>query len=146
MMASQAARASALVAKASVPARAMTGSAAKDSKNVVMPTRKAPLRVGGQLVQGTVEAGVRMLNQRIQQRHEDGLLGREVEVERRAGQAGALGQVVDGDVGELPLLQQPDGGAEDRGLPVVAGRARGAATTCGAGWICGAHGEYFTRC
>ncbi len=117
------------------------------SKNVVMPTRKARRGSVVQVVDGTVEAGVGKLNQRIQQRHEDGFLGREVEVERRAGQAGALGQVVDGDVGELLLLQQADGGGENGGLPVIAGRPRSDDDHVPerAGFW-GAHGEYLTRC
>jgi hypothetical protein len=64
----------------------------------------------------------------VQQREEHGLLGGEVEVERRPGQARALGQVVDRDVGELAGLQQPFGGAQDGSLAVLTGRA-GRSTT-----------------
>ncbi len=83
----------------------------------------------------TSSGGVRLGDHAVHQRQQHRFLGREVEVERRPGQARALGQVVDGDVGERPLLEQPLGGRQDRGLAVVARRAGGAAAAARAGGL-----------
>ena len=76
---------SALVASASVAgARHDADTAAKASKNVVMPLgRRAAGRLGS-VLHRAVEAAVRLANQRVEQRQQHRVLGREVEVERRA--------------------------------------------------------------
>jgi hypothetical protein len=43
----------------------------------------------------------------------------EIKVEGGAGNARAFGQVVDGEVGQRPFLQQPLGGGQDRLFAVV---------------------------
>ena len=84
---------------------------------------------------------------RSKQREQHRVLGREVEVERRPGEAGAFGQVVDRDIGERTFGQQPLGGAPgwpaSRSSPDgrVERRPRGA--RAGAG---GSHEHDFTRC
>ena len=53
---------------------------------------------------------------------------------------GALGEVVDRDLGERPLLQQPLQRGENRQLTIVARRAGGAAAAGGARLADGGHG------
>ena len=77
--------------------------------------------------------GVRLGRHPVEQGEQHGVLGREVEVEGRAGDAGAAGEVVDGDGGQRPLGEQPLGRGEDRQLAVVARGARRPAAAGGAG-------------
>ena len=55
----------------------------------------------------------------FEQSQQHRVLGWEVEVEGRTRDSGALGQVVDGDLGQRPLLEQPLGGGQNGQLTVV---------------------------
>src|SRR3954466_6995399 len=71
----------------------------------------------------------------VDDRQHHRVLGREVEVEGGAGDAGAFGEVVDRDLAQRPLLPQLLGGLEDRALAVVAAGAGGATATAVGGGL-----------
>ena len=75
----------------------------------------------------------------FEQRQQHRVLGGEVEVEGRSGDAGALGQVVDGDLGERALLEQALGGGQNGQLTVVSRGPGGASGTGAAGLADGGH-------
>ena len=104
-----------------------------------MPSCQTRARIGGVVVGATLEGGVGLGDDPFEQRQQHRVLGREIEVEGRPGDAGALGEVVDGDLGERPLLEQPFQRCENRQLTVVAGRAVDAAAAGGAGLAGGGH-------
>ena len=76
------------------------------STKTLMPMRHSAFRSAGGLATSAFQRGVGFDDHPLEQREQDRVFGREVEVERRAGKAGALGQVVDRDVGERALLEQ----------------------------------------
>ena len=76
----------------------------------------------------------------LEQREQHRVLGREVEVERRPRQTRSLGEVVDGDVGERPLLKELLGRRQERLFALVTRRARGATAARCAGLAEGRHG------
>jgi hypothetical protein len=73
------------------------------STKTLMPMRHSAFgrRIGDHVFQRRVSFDEHPL----EQRQHDRVLGREIEVERRAGNPGAFGQVVDRDVGERALLE-----------------------------------------
>ena len=95
-------------------------------------------RVGpsGGLPRAPSQCGVGLDDDAFDQRQQHRILGREIEVERRTGDSGALGQVVDGDLGQRAFVEQPCRGLQDRQLTVVTRRTGRAAAPGGArlGW------------
>ena len=139
------ARNSALVASACIARpghRTVRAEPGEERLDAVTPH---PARIRGQPLHRAVELRVGAGDHRLEQREQHRLLGREIEVERRTRDARALGQVIDGNVGERALFQQPLGGGKDRLLAVIARRAAGAPAPRGARRT-GSHRRYFTRC
>lgn len=109
--------------------------------DAVAPDQPAVLgRVRDQMRQRGIRVGDHALQQAVQHR----VLGREVEVERRSGDTGTLGQVVDRDLGERTLLEQAFGRLQDRQLAVVAGGARSACRATGGPVLPWSHRRLYT--
>ena len=117
------------------------------AKNTLMPVRHTPRGSSGSSLNQRRRTPRRRGRSSVEQREQHGLFGLEIKVERRPGQACALGQVIDRNVGVCTLLaaaarpstriacsrSSPDGRAERR--PRGCAR-RLAVVTAG----------YFTRC
>jgi hypothetical protein len=69
------------------------------------------------------QRSVRLGDHPLQQREQHCVFGREVKVERRAGDADAVGQVIDRNISQRPLLEQAFSGREDRSFAVIPRRA-----------------------
>ena len=90
----------------------------------------------------------------VDDRQHHRVLGGEVEVEGGAGDASAFGEVVDRDLAQRPVLEQPFGGLQDRPLAVVAVGSGAAAAAAlrrargigGAGFRGGRHAPHDTSC
>src|SRR5258708_22367404 len=99
----------------------MSAEAPEDRLEPSPPTRRRALR---EMLDHLRPPRVGLRHETIDQRQEDGLLRGEVEVEARAGDARAAGQVIYGDLLRRALLEQPLGRREDRGLPLLAADPR----------------------
>src|SRR5262249_6797570 len=95
--------------------------------------------LSGVVLGATPEPGVRFRDDPFEQREQHRVLRWEVEVEGRAGDPRALGQVIDGDLGERAVLQQPLQGGENGQLTVVPRRTGGTTTAGGARLADGGH-------
>ena len=80
--------------------------------------------IGGNSVVEAFQRRIGRHNDLLEQRQQHRILRREIEVERRPGQPGTPGQVIDGDIGERPLVHQSLGRREDRQFAIIARWAR----------------------
>ncbi len=73
-----------------------------------MPSRHTPAGSTASSARAAerLERGIGFGDDPVEQRQQHRVLRREVEVERRAGDPGTLGEVIDGDLGERSVLQQ----------------------------------------
>ena len=128
----QSSRASALVVRSSAAARITARREPKASKEACRAMRQPARGSSASFASASSRLAAAGLDHAVDQGQQDRVLGGEVEVEGGAGDAGAVGQVLDRDLAQRPLLEQPFGRLQDRPLALVAAGA-GAAAAAGGG-------------